>query len=315
MVVRPPNPIAAGVTGGPLSLRDSPSSAGALDPGAKEAEPIARGWSAHEIVEVLWFDPDALGRIRAEPHFAELLAKLHEDAAGREVLGFDAEPPPEVPQEVLDRRDIVAIMTSARSMLAGELPHAVLDAVDPTGSFEPPVVLVSGRLHFPFDEVEALKATVTLVTPLIAGNKKLKDLIDTVNELLQTPWLQSSGEVADGMNQKVREEFKQGNRMLSPDYLDEHTQRILLQQRHYQKRMVFGDEGIRALMNIGTEKDQIPTYITATLAKKLPMYQSFPARLIVEVHVQQDQYELQDSAFKVLALGRVVTHSKGGGLH
>jgi hypothetical protein len=134
-----------------------------------------------------------------------------------------------------------------------------------------------------------------------------------VKELMQTPWLQSSGEMADGLTQKIREEFKQANRMVSPDYLDDHTQRMLLEQRHYQKRMVFGQEWIRALMNVPPTRDSVPTYLPAALAKELPMFQSFPARLLAESHLQQDQYESHDLALKVLALGRVVTFGRLGG--
>ena len=34
---------------------------------------------------------------------------------------------------------------------------------------------------------------------LLRGDKKLQEVIDTVNEALETPWLQSSSEVAEGM--------------------------------------------------------------------------------------------------------------------
>src|SRR4029079_8497349 len=104
---------------------------------------------------------------------------------------------------------------------------------------------LAGELHFPFDELEVLKATVTAVTPLVAGDKRLKEVIDTVNELFKTPWLERSSGVAEGLTAKIKEAFAQGNRMLPPSYLDTHTERMLLEQRHYQKRAVFGQSWIR----------------------------------------------------------------------
>ena len=36
--------------------------------------------------------------------------------------------------------------------------------MDDDGTFEPPLVVVSGELFFPFDELETLKATLTAVS-------------------------------------------------------------------------------------------------------------------------------------------------------
>ena len=40
-------------------------------------------------------------------------------------------------------------------------------------------------------------------------------------------------------------------------------------------------------------------------AKKLPLYQRFRARLIVELYFQEDQYETHPAALKALAIGRL----------
>jgi hypothetical protein len=47
------------------------------------------------------------------------------------------------------------------------------------------------------------------------------------------------------------------------------------------------------------------------MAKKLPLYRRFPARLIAEVHLQVDQYETHPAALKVLALVRAAAPPKG----
>lgn len=306
----PPLSPTPGVLGKPAAV-DLP--AAAMDdssPAVRSSPSVARIPGSNEIVELLWFNPESMDKIRARDEWRELVVDIHPPPPETDPLDFDAEPPPEESQEVRDRREIVAIMTRARSTNAAELPRVMLDAVDDTGSFEPPVVVVTGKLSFPFDELETLRATVTAATPIAAGDKKLQEVIDTVNEALETPWLQSSSEVAEGMTEKIREAFKGANRMVSADHLDDHVERILLEKRHYQKRMVFGEEWIRALMAGSSLRDQIPSYVPSALEKELPMFGSFQARILCEAHVQQEQYESHEVALKVVALGRVITFSR-----
>jgi hypothetical protein len=167
-------------------------------------------------------------------------------------------------------------------------------------------VLIAGELLFPFDELELLKATITAATPLVAGDKKLKDTIDAVNEVLKTPGLQSSSGVAESLTGRVKEAFAQANRMLPATYLETQTERVLLEQRHYQRRTVFGELWLRSLLTLPGAPAPIPAYVPEALAKRLPMFQRFRARLLGEIHMQQDQYEAQPSALEVTALGRVM---------
>ena len=310
MPVRPPNPVEA--------LRDAPATP--LPPPPSEPFDRAQGLAArprqaHEVVELLWYDPEALPKIRAQRRWADLIDELTRKPDA-EPLDFDEEPPPEEPQEVRDRRTVVAIMTRASVTSGFDLPQTMVDSVDASGTFEPPLVVMSGRLHLPFDQLETLKATLAAVTPLVAGNKDLQDTVDAVNELLKTPWLQEgSGDVAEGLTDKVRNAFKRGDRIVDPGYLDDHTDRILLERRCYQKRKLFGDEWIRGLLSPAATRARIPTYIPVKLHKELPMFKSFAARLIAEAHTQQDQYETHDCALKVVAFGRVVTFNRSQQLY
>jgi hypothetical protein len=222
---------------------------------------------------------------------------------------LDEGPPSEedVPQEVLDRRNVFKVLARGEPMTASGIDQEVADAIRKDGTLEPPLVLLAGDLVFPFDELETLKATVTAVSPLVAGDKKLKEVVDTVNELLKTPWLSRSGAVAEGQTARIKEAFGQGNRMVPASYLDSHTERILLEERHYQKRTVFGQTWIRSLYVSASSPDQIPAYLPESLAKQLPMFQRLRTRFIAEVHMQQDQYESHPIALRVVALARVTT--------
>jgi hypothetical protein len=267
--------------------------------------PSARQPSSRDIVDLLWFDPKSLDGIRKHPRWKDLLVddKPYEPAGG-----FDddiEEAPAPDPPETRDRRDVFAVLTRADSSDPEGINESLSDAVRDDGTFVPPLVMMAGELQFPFDELETLKATVTAVTPLVAGDKKLKDTVDTVNELLKTPWLQSSTGVAEGLTGKIKEAFAQGNRMLPPSYLDQHTERMLLEQRHYQRRTVFGEPSIRSLLMPLVGTTPIPTYLPDALGKQLPMFQRFRVRLVAEVHLQQDQYEAYPSALRVVAIARV----------
>lgn len=322
----PPAPHAAAampMMPAPSAIRP-PNPAQAFQPPAHHLEPapavsidrLARP-KGQEIVELLWFHDEVMAQIDEQLAFDRLLADLRAgDEAPYEPIDFDDVPPPDEPVEVRQRREIVAIMTQGHVTMAASLEPTMMNSVDDSGSFEPPIVLMSGRLHLPFDELETLKATLAAVTPMTAGNLELAETVKTIEELMKTPWLQEgSGEVAKNLTDKIRSLFKKGDRMLDPAYLDDHTDRILLDQRRYQHRTVLGEEHIRGLLAPSSSRERIPTYIPIALANDLPMFKSFPARVIAEAHVQQDQYEHHQACLKVRAFGRVVQLTKAAGIY
>jgi hypothetical protein len=258
----------------------------------------------------LWFDPAMLPRIREHAAWRELLELLAPPPP--EIRYDDEEPPPEEPQEEKDRRDVFNVLVEAEILGEGGLDDSIARAVGPMGAFRPPLALVAGELQLPFDELETLKATVAAASPLAANEKKLKEILETVNELLKTPWLEGSSGVAEGLTGRVKEAFAQSARLLPAGYLDTHSERRLLSQRHYQRRTVLGRPWLRALLTPAAGQPPIPTYLPEDLATLLPMFQRFNARLIVEVHLQQDQYESHPHALRTVALARVAPGAPGG---
>ncbi len=282
------------------------ASAPSSDPLAAPAtRPAARAYrEPRDVIELLWFDPETPPRLRDVPEWKKLLEDMKKPDKD---IGFDDEVPPKPPKEVEEKKDIFGVLTRGEPTDVEGVQYAITNAIGEDGGFSPPLVLLGGELSLPFDELETLKATVTAVTPLIAGDKRLKDTVDTVNELLKTPWLQSSSGVAEGLTAKIKEAFAaSSSRMLPPSYLDQHTERMLLEQRHYQRRTVFGAVWIRTLLLPPGGSTPIPTYLPEDVSKKLPMFQTVKARVIAEAHAQQDQYETHPSALKVTALGRVI---------
>jgi hypothetical protein len=273
-----------------------------VEPAARDTVPPA-ATSARAIVSLLWFDLPSVARIRRKPGFRRILDEIEAEPPDDEL---DGEGGGATSTREEDRRDIFAIVARGAPTDAPGLREAVAGATRKDGSLVEPLVLVEGELRFPFDELETLKATVTAVTPLVAGDKALRDVVDTVGELLKTPWIQGSSGVAEGLTARLKEAFAQGKRVLPQGYLEAHTERMLLEQRHYQRRALFGKTWIRSLFFPAGATEPIPAYLPDALARELPLFQRFGARLIAELHLQQDQYEAHPHALRVVALARVV---------
>ncbi|WP_437335088.1 DUF2169 family type VI secretion system accessory protein [Sorangium sp. So ce394] len=253
--------------------------------------------AADDIVELLWFDPAALPRVRAR--WSDLILELDfEELDPRYDLPAD--------DAAKDRHDVLGVLTDGSPIEPGGVPQALLASIGDRRRFTPPLVLVAGEARFAFDEVEALKATVAVVAPLAGPDKQLKDALDSIGELLKSPYLQSSTGVVDRLNQQLKELLAQSSRSLPAGQIEAHTERLLLEQRRYQTRKVLGDAWIRALLAAGGQ-GALPLYLPKALEHRLPLMTSLKVRVLAEAHLRQDQLEPSRYALKAVALGRVFT--------
>ena len=62
-----------------------------------------------------------------------------------------------------------------------------------------------------------------------------------------TPDLVISAEIVEGMTKRIREAFVKSTRIVGPTYLEDQTERALIERRAYQRRDVFGDKHLRSL--------------------------------------------------------------------
>src|SRR5262249_38086558 len=144
---------------------------------------------ASEHVDLVWFDANAVPRIRAliadtAPATGGVSSWLKGDAgAGTE------------PREVKDRRDVLRTLARGRAVDDAGLGDAVQLAFHDDGMFEPPVVLVGGELSVTFDECETLRASVTVTTPFIGTDKRLREVVTAGAEALKTDL---PGDIAEG---------------------------------------------------------------------------------------------------------------------
>lgn len=276
------------------SSNESKDSAATSD---KSVEPAERRPSPTVVIELLWFDPQSVEHIRAESRWKSNLEKM------RTVKG-EHPTSKSKPRDTAEQCDLRSLLAMASSLGMDDLRKAMGNAIDDWGGFVPPLVLLVGELVFPFDELEALKGTLGAVMPFVANDKKLKETVDTISELLRSPWLSSSSGVADGLTAQVKAAFGEKARGLAPGYLDKLTERTLLERKQYQRRSVFKQSCLRGLLHLPGSTESIPTYLPAEVARDLPAFQRFRVRLIAECHAQVDQHEVSSIALKVLALGR-----------
>jgi hypothetical protein len=255
-----------------------------------------------DAVDLLWFDADSVARIRKKPAWRALLLDLESSGpidAEESSLG-------NTPEEIEDRRDILHVLVHGSPVDDYGITEAMEQAVRSDGKIIQPLVLTAGELAFAFDELEMLKATLSAALPLAQGDEQLTAATASAKDFLSTPGLLATGTVIDALTHRLREAFLRVKRPVPADYLTVQSERALLEKRHYQKREVFSKTHLRGLFTPPGASSPVPTYLPEEVAKKLPLYQRFSVRMIVEVHRTTDQNEVHPAALRALALGRTV---------
>ncbi len=321
---RPSLPV-IGVTGSPWSVPEAPAGtsspmtvgqlaaipAGLLEPTpAPTPEPSAPVEAARptsklepgRALHLVWFDPEVLPKVRRKPAFQPILAALD----GRPLDG-DLDDPSTArdPTVVEDRRDIFEVLARGDAVDEAALNEAVDRGVRDDGKFVPPFLLIAGEVRFPFDELSTLKATLSIVTPFATGDEPLKMTIADAREFLRTPDLLSPPGVIEGFTSRVQDAFRKMRKAVPPGYLEDQTERVLVEKRLYQRREVFGGPHLRAQLFLAPGSKPWPLYVPEAIAAKLPMFARFPARILAEASLQEDQYETHPSSLRASAIGRV----------
>lgn len=251
------------------------------------------------FVDLLWFDKTAPKRIRAQASFA---AELRDGASTGAWLTLEDTQQPK--QEIKDRRDVVRVLRRVPPVDADGVMRALSASIDDDGALSPTLVVVSGEVVLFFNEVQTLKATIAVASPMAGVDKRLKDTLEAANDLVQSDW-KCTALAADGMTNRLKEAFGQANRSLPSNFLEQNVERVLLEQRSYQKRMILGEKRIRAHVVPEGSSTAIPCYLSEEIEAKLPLFVRFRATVIGEVRGQQDQYEANSLALIGIALARV----------
>ncbi len=292
----------------PVAAVPAPSPPAVSRSTARSAQPAAPPREPpREHIDLLWYDPAAVPRILAD----EALGQGRPDRAGPRWVKEAAasrEPP-----EAKERREILAIFSRARPVdEPAAFDQVVGSAYRDDGTFASPLVIVAGELSFDFDEVETLRAILTVITPFLGADKKLREVASGATEALKAEG-RLPGDIAAGLTRRIEEAFAQGQRSVAAGYLDTSVERILLEGRRYAKKTLFGEPRLRALLAFpggpaggAASAAPLPAYLPEALATRLPLFRRFKARAIVELRPQEDQYETHPDALVVLALARVI---------
>ncbi|HHH11994.1 MAG TPA: hypothetical protein ENK23_07980 [Sorangium sp.] len=256
-----------------------------------------------DLLQLLWFDPAAVPRMRRRQTWRNLLDRLEDEQQNHHIdddaLNDDA-------VDVEDHRDTFELLSHANAHHVGRVDDILTRGRSDDGKFVPPLALFAGHLRFPFDALETLKATISAALPFAAADETLKAVIDNANTVVECPNLVAAPELAHNHTKRIKDAFRRLDRLVSRNYLESQTHRALLEGRHYQRRQVFGDEHIRALLLASDESDDgVPTYLPDTLTKQLPMFERFRVRLIATVQPAASQFERHPLALRVVALGRI----------
>ncbi|MDI1446202.1 DUF2169 domain-containing protein [Polyangium sp. 6x1] len=257
-----------------------------------------------EVLHLIWYNPESVARVCRVPVWRAILEEMEKKPADD---NLDDPAPTKDPIEIEDTRDIFEILSRGASQDVDQLEAELGAAVRPGNKFVPSLLLLAGDLSFPFDERKTLEAAVAVATPIAGADEGLKTALREAREFLMTPGELCPAPIVEGYTARIREAFQRSRRAITLDTFESQIERALVEGRHYQRRQVLGMNAIRAYLHTttGTGARPAPVYIPEDLAKKLPLFQKFRARLLVELYFQEDQYEPHPAALKALAIGRV----------
>ncbi|NUP05588.1 MAG: DUF2169 domain-containing protein [Polyangiaceae bacterium] len=256
-----------------------------------------------DVLHLLWWSSEVGPRIRRKQEWKKILDRLEQGPFDPDV---DEPALADDPGEMEDRREVYEVLAHGAPSSQDGIDRALLDAVRADGRFAAQLLLLVGEARFDFDEVEQLKATISAATPFAPNDEELKKTLEAGTNFLSTPGLVVAPDVATSMTTRIRESFASVSRPVPGTYLDDQTERALLERRAYQKRSVFGEPHLRSLFFFAGSSMGIPTYFPEAVSKKLPLFRRLRVRLIVETHFQADQYESHSAALKVAAVARIV---------
>jgi hypothetical protein len=262
---------------------------------------------AATALEVVWCSPALAGRLRKNAVWARLLSPGNQTKRNTMTMVSVAAPDtPEAAEHAVEADATTVLARGTASVL--DLEAALFDALDAGGALAPELLLLSGELELPFDEVAWVNALAAAAAPLARTDARLAEMIEHATTLARGP-IAHAPAVAEGLAAGIREAWAQANRGEEPERLDALATRVVLAQRAYQHRDVLGDVMVRALLKPTGGPNAVPAYLPDVAAHRLPLFARLPVRVLAEVVPQQDQYEESAVALRVGAIARVVTRT------
>jgi hypothetical protein len=267
-------------------------------PVARVAELPESTLQADEVLQLLWFAEAQMPRLRRKPAFRPLLAALDERPLDAEV---DDPALAASPALVEDRREVSELLLRGAVCNEEQLEQALGRGVREGHKFAALLELFEGELSFPFDDLERLKLTMATVAPFVTpADEALRTALQTSKDFLALTAPSSTNPMAEGLSKRLRDTYHASPRPTAAGYVETQVERALLEQRHYQRRLLHGAKQLRAVLGQGAHA--APVYLPEELAFQLPLHPRFKARLIAEVHPRVDHLESHAVSLKAVAL-------------
>ncbi|HRI68776.1 MAG TPA: hypothetical protein PK156_31320 [Polyangium sp.] len=216
------------------------------------------------------------------------------------------------PMEVIEQARASVILKQSRAIDQSTAMDLLQAAADKPGRFAPPLESFAGELEVAFDEIEALRARLAMMTPMGVRDERLQSAISAAKRLLDSPDTAYAVPLVRQNDQELREAYLAGKHSPRFDELDALVFRTLLERRFYQKQTVLGGEHVYARLHDAIQVRPLVVYIPAEAAPFLPLSARFRCRMIAEIQFGQDERETSPLALRCLALGHIVPRLRRG---
>lgn len=203
-----------------------------------------------------------------------------------------------------------ALLTSSARTDVTNVRTVFARATDARGEFVSPIVVLEGELEVLFDELAALRVTISSVTAVVTTeDRELNRALDKAREFIALPELLAAPGVCRELTSRLRAAFVKEKHALPADFLDARMEETLLLGRHYQKRSVLGGTYLRCLFWTWGEAEPFAAYLPAEAVSNLPLLKRFRGLVAAEVHPTQGSDETSGKTLRVLVLGRIANES------
>ena len=199
------------------------------------------------------------------------------------------------------RRDALRVLTSASPLDGEALRHAIEEQFADPATYSHPLVLVTGDLAPSFDELATLKVAVQIGGALGGGDKRIRDATAVAGEALRGD--PPPRETALGFARSIVDAAAKSG---GPP-LQQSITRLLLDQRAFRKRHLFGAPRLRAELWLAGSGSPIPVYLPEAAEATLPCLAKIRVRLLAEVRPQEDYAESAVESLLAFAMGRVLS--------
>jgi len=239
-------------------------------------------------LELLYFDPRVVPRVRRR--FKEVVDDLDFEDLGPEHALASGDPDADKAQS-----HVFGVLSNVPASRARDLRAVAETGLHKSGRYTPPLAVLEGELQWSFSDVAKLQMAKRLLEPLFAADKRLADLC------ADRP---ASERGASQSFQSIREHhaatYGKGPHALD---LAKEVERRLLDDRAFEERVVLGESFYRA--RLGKDEAAATVYMPHGAKDHVPLFESFEARILAEVHPRQERLEPAPFALRVLAIARI----------